>query len=303
MRLTHPLSLSTKVASSIAMLWVAPSAFAAQPMQTYVIDSFGGESLVSVIRPILAKGGSISSYQDRLIIRTTPANYAEVQQLLLQVDTTPRQLKLSLRVQENSSYQNRGVDVGDVVITRNRGGKWGVGADVDVDYQNGTRSASSTYSVNALSGYQANIDSGTLLSLTRSYIGRYGAVSNISLVPVTQGMSIVPRQLPDGRVQLDVAQRYDRVSMTGDYSTRINIHHRTVHQHGTHAKQRHDSLRQVTPDMPDVKTQSSHTQVIVQPNQWVSIGNIVQYDNQSRTLGKSSRYINIPIEVKVEPLQ
>lgn len=272
----------------------ASTALAVPSMQTYVIDSFGGESLVSVIRPMLAEGGSVNSYQGRLVIRTTPSNYADIQRLLKQVDTTPKQLKLSLRVGENSRYHNRGVDVGDVVITKDpKSRQWGVGADIDVDYGNGSRNAQRTFTVNTLSGYRANIDSGTLLSLSQHYLGRYGVVSSKTLVPVTQGMSILPRQLPDGRVQLDVSQQYDRVNPTYSDSTAIRV--RTGDRHHHHP--RYPDARHATKQ--PVATQNSHTQVIVQPNQWVSIGNVVQQNNQSRTLGSSSSYVTIPIEVKV----
>lgn len=265
--------LISHVLPATSVMLMMPAAIAAQPMQTYVIDSFGGESLVSVIQPMLVDGGSVSSYQGRLVVRTTPANYAEVKRLLKQVDTTPKQLKLSLRVKENGHYSNRGVDVGDVVISRNTQGKWGVGGRVDVDYGNGSRQNTSTYTVNTLSGYRANIDSGTLMSLSRAYVTRYGVTSQQTLVPITQGMSVLPRQLPDGRVQLDVSQQYDTVKLaTSRYGD------------------------------PKINTQNSQTQIVAQPNQWVSIGNIVQQQDYSRTLGKSSSFINIPIEIKIEPM-
>lgn len=258
----------------LSVMPVASTTVLAQSMQTYVIDSFGGESLVSVIQPVLVDGGSVSSYQGRLVVRTTPANYADIQRLLKQVDTAPKQLKLSLRVKETGHYSNRGVNVGDVVISRNHAGKWGMGADIGVDYRHGSRQGSSLYTVNTLSGYRANIDSGTLMSLSRAYVTRYGISSEQSLVPITRGMSVLPRQLPDGRVQLDVSQQYDTMK-----ASTSSLHN------------------------PQIQTQNSQTQVVVSPNQWVSLGNIVQKQSHSRTLGKSSSYINIPIEVKVEPIK
>lgn len=271
MSVNRILSLSC-VPMLLSVLLVASAHTA--PRQTYVLDSFGAESLVPVIRPMLAEGGSVSSYQGRLVVHTTPNNYAEITRLLKQVDVAPTQLKLSLRVKEDGSYSNRGVNVGDVVITRDRGGKWGAGAEVGIDYSTGSRQRHSTYTVSALSGYRANIDSGTLVSLSKTYVSRYGIANSTLLIPVTQGMTVLPRHLPDGRIQLDVAQQYDRVRLLA-----TSGHHE-----------------------PQINTQNSQTQLVVQPNQWTSVGSIVQQQDVSRTLGKSSRYINIPIEIKVEPM-
>ena len=57
----------------------------AAPFQTYVIATYGGDTLLPAVRQQLSgspDGGSVTTYQDKLVLNTTPANYQAVQQLL-----------------------------------------------------------------------------------------------------------------------------------------------------------------------------------------------------------------------------
>ena len=55
------------------------------------------EQIVPILKPLLAPGGTISALQNRVIVRTTPQNLAELRKVLDAVDTIPKRLVISVR--------------------------------------------------------------------------------------------------------------------------------------------------------------------------------------------------------------
>jgi type II secretory pathway component GspD/PulD (secretin) len=53
--------------------------------------------LIPIIQPLLVRDGSVSGFQGQLIVRTTPANLAEIKRILASLDTAPRQLIITVR--------------------------------------------------------------------------------------------------------------------------------------------------------------------------------------------------------------
>src|SRR5512133_1565823 len=62
------------------------------------------EDVIAMLRPLLAPGGTITGMKNQLVVRTTPANMAELKQVLASVDAAPRRLMISVR-------QTSGMDV------------------------------------------------------------------------------------------------------------------------------------------------------------------------------------------------
>ena len=55
------------------------------------------DQIVPMLKPLLAPGGTISALQNRLIVRTTPQNLAELRKVLDAVDSMPKRLVVSVR--------------------------------------------------------------------------------------------------------------------------------------------------------------------------------------------------------------
>ena len=76
-------------------------ALAAHAQQTVleVIDLKyrSADQIVPMLKPLLAPGGTISSLQNRVILRTTTQNMAELKKVLDAVDTLPKRLLISVR--------------------------------------------------------------------------------------------------------------------------------------------------------------------------------------------------------------
>ena len=102
-------------------------ALAAQAQQTVleVIDLKyrSADQIVPMLKPLLAPGGTISSLQNRVILRTTPQNMAELKKVLDAVDTMPKRLLISVRQEaagtglDNEAEVSGSIGTGDVRST------------------------------------------------------------------------------------------------------------------------------------------------------------------------------------------
>ncbi|MGE6331228.1 hypothetical protein ACQKCW_11620 [Psychrobacter pacificensis] len=268
-------------------LAVLPITVQASNVQTYVIDTYGGVSLLPVVRQQLnnsADGGTVSIYQGKLVLITTPRNYQMIQQLLTQIDRQPQALTVAVRVGNSSSVQDN-TRQGQVIIT-NRGiqgsGVW--------NQSNGQKQSSSLYQVQTLSGSAASISTGTLYSLTQNYratiqpnyhypIDRQPSAQIIIqqqvLLPTTQGIAITPRLLPNGQVEVRLSQVEERLARSNS----------SYNRYGTSSN--------------SIQSQSLNNTIIVPRGQWVTIGEISQ-----RSVNSGSRTVksinSVPIELLVQ---
>lgn len=55
------------------------------------------EQVIPVLEPLILKPGTISGLQQQLIVRTTPANLADIKQVLTTLDAVPRRLLITVR--------------------------------------------------------------------------------------------------------------------------------------------------------------------------------------------------------------
>lgn len=102
-------------------------ALAAQAQQTVleVIDLKyrSADQIVPMLKPLLAPGGTISSLQNRVILRTTPQNMAELKKVLDAVDSMPKRLLISVRQEavgtglDNEAEVSGSIGTGDVRAT------------------------------------------------------------------------------------------------------------------------------------------------------------------------------------------
>ena len=249
--------------------------------QTYVIPTYGGDALLPAVRQQLSAsrdGGTVATYQGKLVLQTTPANYQAVQQLLAQIDSQPQALTVSVRVGNDSrtQYDNQ---QGQVVITSR--GIQGTGI---INQRNNQRQGSSLYQVQTLSGSVASIGTSTLWSLAQSYYPTASMYSRPAgqiiiqqqvLLPTTQGISVMPRLLPSGQVEVRLSQVEERLARSNaSYNGR-----------GMSSN--------------SIQGQSLNSTLIVPRGQWVTIGEIAQRSTSSGSRTTNS-YNSVPISLLVQ---
>lgn len=251
--------------------------------QTYVIHTYGGEALLPAVRQQLNNsrdGGSASFYQDKLILKTSAANYTAIQQLLRQIDGQPQALTVAVRVGNNSQVQGN-INQGRIIIS-NRG----IGGSGIISQTNSQQQSNSAYQVQTLSGSAASISTNMLYSLTQSYqtniYPSYNrppvqiVIQQQVLLPTTQGIAVLPRLLPNGQVEVQLSQAEERlVSANSRYNQNSAI-----------------------------QGQRLNSTIIVPRGQWVTIGHINQStQSQSSGYGGNSRQNssnNVPIMLMVQ---
>ena len=268
-------------------LIVLPVAVQAANNQTYVIDTYGGETLLPAVRQQLNSsrdGGTVAVYQDKLVLQTTAVNYQAVQQLLNQIDRQPQALTVSVRVGNNSSSQGN-IQQGQVIIT-NRGTQ---GSGI-INQRNSQQQSNNLYQVQTLSGSAASISTGTLYSLSQTYTANnYPTYHRPSgqiiiqqqvLLPTTQGIAVTPRLLPNGQIEVKLSQVEEQLVRSNS------------------------SYRQNSYGNSAIQGQRLNSTIIVPRGQWVTIGQISQNgQNQSSSYG-SNRAVNsnnsVPILLLVQ---
>ncbi|WP_296242958.1 MULTISPECIES: hypothetical protein [unclassified Psychrobacter] len=268
-------------------LTVLPIVVQAAAYQTYVIHTYGGESLLPAVRQELNSsrdGGTVSTYQDKLVLHTTTPNYQAVQQLLAQIDRQPQALTVAVRVGDNSSTQSN-VQQGQVIISSRD--IQGAGF---INQRNSQQQGSNLYQVQTLAGSAASIRTGTLYSLIQTYnannypnyrrpLGQI-VIQQQVLLPTIQGISVMPRLLPNGQVEVQLTQVEEQLVRA----------HRSSNRYGYNNS--------------SVQGQRLNSTIIVPRGQWVTIGQISQ-NNQTQTSGYgSNRTINssnsVPISLLVQ---
>ena len=281
-------SNSTFYASQIAFalsLTVVPIVAQAATFQTYVIHTYGGDALLPSVRQQLNNsrdGGTVTTYQDKLVLHTTAANYQAVQQLLTQIDGQPQALTVAVRVGNNSSVQGN-IQQGQVIIS-NRG----IQGSGIIHQSNSQQQTNNLYQVQTLSGSAASISTGTLYALNQTYdVNSYTNYKSPSvqiviqqqvLLPTTQGITVTPRLLPTGQVEVTLSQVEEKLARS--YST--------SQKNSNHA----------------IQGQRLDTTIIIPRGQWVTIGQISQSSQNQHASYGSNRAIdstkNTPIWIMVQ---
>ncbi len=275
--------LSIPLLASAASLVLCAHAHAIT-YQTYVIATYGGDALLPVVRQQLngsRDGGTVATYQGKLIMQTTAANYNAVQQLLAKVDTQPQAINVSVRVGNNSSRQNN-IQQGRVIIS-NRGIQ---GAGV-ISQSSNQQQRNNLYQVQTLSGSAASISISTLRSLTQTYNAttypsdnRPSAQITLQqqvLLPTTQGIQVTPRLLPNGQVEVQLAQIEEHFDRSNS----------PYQQNGNQKN-------------TAIKRQALNSTLIVARGQWITVGQITQ-NSQNQGSNDSSRHTHsLPIQLLVQ---
>ncbi|MDO4427073.1 MAG: hypothetical protein Q4B88_02980 [Moraxella sp.] len=246
----------------LALALSLPFASFAHTKQTYVLDTYdNAQALASVAQAQLSDGGSVTAYQDKLIIYASPSDYARIQSLLTQIDTAPAPVTLS-------------VAVGQRQHSHSQGGQLTVGIHQDVwvngNYQShSTRQSQNTvYQVRGTHGYPLSISQSTLIGLAQNHAGAYATSHGIWQIrlqsthwaTLSDGISATTRNLPNGQIAINLNQR-----------------HRTA----------------------TLSEQALSTHLTATRGQWVQIGSIRQ-TNHSLSSYATTHHSELPVWLKVD---
>ncbi|HSQ70525.1 MAG TPA: hypothetical protein VLM41_10605 [Steroidobacteraceae bacterium] len=95
---------------ALAMLLLALLAVAtarAEELQVIELHHRVADEVLPVLEPLLAPGGVLTGMDDRILLRTTPQNEAQLRQALAALDREPRQLQITVAQGTVGSRQSR----------------------------------------------------------------------------------------------------------------------------------------------------------------------------------------------------
>jgi len=73
------------------------TAVAANEIRVLVVKSRPAAEMIPLVQPLLAPGDYVNASGYQLIVRTSPANFREIEKLLAQIDKAPRTLTVTVR--------------------------------------------------------------------------------------------------------------------------------------------------------------------------------------------------------------
>ena len=101
---------------AVLMLACAAASHAQQSvLEVIQLKYRNADQVIPMLKPLLAPGGTISGMQNRVIVRTTPENLAELRKVLDMVDNAPRRLLISVRQDSAGSANNDEAEVSGTI--------------------------------------------------------------------------------------------------------------------------------------------------------------------------------------------
>ena len=203
-----------------------------QVLEVITLGYRQADEVIPLLRPLLAPGGTLTGTSNRLIVRTTAANLAELKQVLAVMDSKPRQLVISVRQGAVAEAAREGASVaGSVDVGGNAQVKVpappGARRDPRVVVQSergrvegraisgrSAQDSSVTQTVQVLEGNSAFIRTSQSVPVTSTQINRAAGGTQVTqstdFVNADTGFYVIPRVSGD-RVTLEISTARDRV--------------------------------------------------------------------------------------------
>ncbi|MFJ4048270.1 secretin N-terminal domain-containing protein [Pseudomonas hunanensis] len=148
--------------------------------------------LLPALQAFIGKDGTISAFENKLIVNASPERIDDLRALLQQLDTAPKRLLISVDNNDSNFQDNRGNARVIHYGTRNRDG--------------------GMQRVQASEGQPALIQVGQSIPITSTSTDGYGRIqSNTEYRNVTQGFYVTP-SLSGETVRLQISSNNDRIS-------------------------------------------------------------------------------------------
>lgn len=203
-----------------------PTACLAQTLEVITLKYRNAQQVVPMLQPLVTPGGTLSGMNNRIFVRTTPANLAELKRVLAVVDVRPRQLRISVRQDADVDRSRRSAQLSGTVEL-GKAGRVTVGGaphpadssiaahevEARVTSSDAQRFERAAQSVTVLEGNAAFIAIGRSVPMTAQqvFVGPDGALARQSTQysDIDRGFYVTPR-LNGDRVTLEISTTNDR---------------------------------------------------------------------------------------------
>ena len=181
-----------------------------QALEVISLRHRSAEQLLPQIAPFVEPGGALSGMNDKIFLRASPRNQAEIRDLVAALDTAPRRLMISVRQEGADSGAQSGAGVSGRVVTGSGGTSVSGRGHL---YQSDSSSRRDiSQQVQTIDGGRAAIMVGQsmVLPLRQVLLTPLGAVVSESMVQRDLGTGFVAVPRVNGeRVTLEISPRDD----------------------------------------------------------------------------------------------
>jgi type II secretory pathway component GspD/PulD (secretin) len=195
----------------------------AQQLEVIDLDYRLATDLLPILQPLLDADGVLTGTDDKLFVRTSPANLEQIRQAVAALDRAPRQLLITVgqgtvrNVDTASAHGSATIGSGDVQVGVNGPPGADSGAQVVVHGQRQEAHLQNVSSVRALEGYETFVAIGQSVPVTSSQVvhGWGGTSVQRSTVyrDVNTGFYATARTSGD-RVTLEISSRQQSYAAT-----------------------------------------------------------------------------------------
>ena len=201
-------ALMTALRVALTAVLVLLSTVARADLEVITLRHRTVDQVLPVLRPLLVPGGALTGQYSQLIVRTTPANLAEIRKVLAAIDRPQRRLTILVRFDAAVDAARSGV--GADVRVRAGGPAAGVRAEVRAEDLRSSTDARVDQRIAVLEGARAFISTGEsrpvdqqqiIQTPTGTLVTRSTALQN-----ARTGFDVVPRLAGD-TVTLEIAPR------------------------------------------------------------------------------------------------
>ena len=197
-----------KIFLLILALFASPMLSAQQVIEVIELKSQIPQNIVPVIRPLLGQGATVTSMNNRLILKAEPNQIDDIRKLINQLDRPPQRLLIEISHDGSHRGQQSDFDVkGRIITTGNNR------VNVQIKERSTRNQFDANQMVQATEGYPALINYGQVIPYREHHIEAYGhrvrKQSFTSFEDATSGFYVVPR-LSGNRVSLEILQHRNR---------------------------------------------------------------------------------------------
>jgi len=230
------LSMSAqKYAFIIFYLCFSLSAFSALEFKIITLQHRFAEDILPIIKPLVDSEGTVTAMQNNIIIRTSPENMAEIEQIIARLDTARQNLKITVSRQNNLASGKERAEVsgrkriGNVVVgTNNRPHNTKDGVNINIENKQSNINNSSNQFINVLDGERAFILVGQAIPYTQEWVTltqRYISVQRTTeFISINTGFAVRPRSAGN-QIELEITPRFAQLNQNGflDFETLTTV--------------------------------------------------------------------------------
>lgn len=183
------------------------------------------EEVLPVIKPLVGNEGTATAMQNNLIIRTTPQNMGEIEQIISTLDTPRQNLRITVSRNSTQSSERNSAEVsgrkriGNVAVeTGSRHTTIKDGVSVNIESQQSSSNASNNQFIQLLEGQRAFISVGQSIPYTQEWVTLTQRYANIrrttEFINIDTGFAVQAKAIGK-QIELEITPRFSQLTQSG----------------------------------------------------------------------------------------